>query len=81
MRYFRLALSLALFTPAFAFFGFAAAHDSGGRLWIGTIVGGLVGVFFGLVFGGAKGRWLDVFYPPAPKQQSESDEETAQVDP
>jgi hypothetical protein len=27
-------------------------------------LGAIVGLFFGLIFGGIKGRWLDVFYPP-----------------
>lgn len=58
MRYVRVGLSLVLFIPVFAFFGFSAANDSGGRLWLGTVVGGLIGVFFGLVFGGVQGQWI-----------------------
>jgi hypothetical protein len=72
MKYVRLALSLAFFVPALGFFGFAAAVDSGRRpWWLGVVVGGILGVFFGLVFGGVKGRWLDFFYPPAPEPQGD----------
>jgi hypothetical protein len=67
MRYAGLVISLALFVPAFAFFGLVAAHDSGGRAWLGVTVGAVIGVFFGMVFGGARGRWLGVFYPPQTK--------------
>src|SRR5260370_30229896 len=48
----KLVLVLVVFIPVFAAFGFAAAHDGGGQLWLGTLAGGLVGLFFGLAVGG-----------------------------
>jgi len=31
---------------------------------LGLIVGACVGVFFGLVFGGVRGKWLDAIFRP-----------------
>lgn len=33
-------------------------------LSLAFFVGGLMGLFLGLVFGGARGRWLDYIYGP-----------------
>ncbi|HJZ59926.1 MAG TPA: hypothetical protein VKE74_33600 [Gemmataceae bacterium] len=59
----RLVLSLLFFVSAFALFGAAAW----GGDWYGVAVGGLVGLGFELVFGGAGGRWADGLYPPTRK--------------
>jgi hypothetical protein len=65
MAYLKLVASLILFTTAFTIAGFAGAADSGGSPWIGMLAGGAVGIFFGLLFGGAiRGRLLDAIYPP-----------------
>jgi hypothetical protein len=37
--------------------------------WWGLTIGGAIGVFFGLVFGGHRGRWLD--YIDGPEQRDE----------
>jgi hypothetical protein len=37
---------------AWALVGGFSTLDSGAPLWLGTTIGGLTGVFFGLVFGG-----------------------------
>src|SRR5262245_22014359 len=59
MRDLRLALSLAFFVPAFTLLGYSTGHG----FWPTVVLMGLVGLFFGLVFGGVRGKWLDVFYP------------------
>jgi RsiW-degrading membrane proteinase PrsW (M82 family) len=62
----RLLLSLAFFVPGFAFLGACAAYDNRERApWLAVLTGALIGVFFGLVFGGLRGRWLDAMFPPA----------------
>jgi hypothetical protein len=52
----RLLLSLALFVPAFSALGGFASLDGGASPYFGFIAGGLVGTFFGLIFGGDP-RW------------------------
>jgi hypothetical protein len=52
MRALRLLLSLAVFVPAFSALGGFASLDGGASTYFGFAAGGLVGVFFGLVFGG-----------------------------
>jgi len=64
MKILRLVVSLMFFVPAMALLGAFASLDGQTALWPGLLVGGLVGVFFGLVFGGARGRWLDYVYGP-----------------
>ena len=60
MKVIRLILSLAFFVPAFARFGAFAAYDIHERSpWLGVSLGAVIGGFFGLVFGGVQGRWLD----------------------
>src|SRR5262245_55209322 len=56
MNWSRLVVWLSLFVPAFALLGAFSALNSGGPLWHCVAVGGLVGVFFGLAFGGDH-RW------------------------
>lgn len=65
MAYLKLVGSLTVFTTAFSLAGFAGAVDAGGNTWVGMLSSGAVGIFFGLLFGGAiRGRLLDVLYPP-----------------
>ncbi len=60
MKVLRLILSLALFVPGFALLGAFAAIDNRERTpWLGLSIRALTGLFFGNVFGGARGRWLD----------------------
>jgi hypothetical protein len=44
----------------------AAAVDNGGNVWYGSVVGGLVGMFFGLAFGGGltSGKLVDFLVGP-----------------
>ncbi len=73
MKYVKLALSLAFFTPIFALFG----AESWGGYWIGWVVGGMIGVFFGLVFGGNPDWkiWNPIFGPKQPEEE-EADKPT-----
>jgi hypothetical protein len=48
----------------FAFLCGAGAVDSGGNVTVGLVAGALVGVFFGLIFGGVRGKWLDAVLGP-----------------
>ena len=65
MSYLILVACLTFFTTAFALFGIAGAHDSGGNPVVGAVGGGLAGLFFGLVVGGGvTGKLLDAVYPP-----------------
>jgi hypothetical protein len=61
----RLILSLAVFVPCFAVLGMFAAVDSFFPAWGGALIGGGVGVFFGLAFGGMLPRSVaDFFFGP-----------------
>jgi hypothetical protein len=72
MKHIRLILSLAIMVPAFAMLGAFATLDSGGKLLFGLTVGTGIGVFFGLLFGGVKGQWLDFIYGPEQDNQDDS---------
>jgi hypothetical protein len=51
---------LVFFTAGGVFLGGASAVDSVGNVVVGITGGALVGVSFGLVFGGVlRGKWLD----------------------
>jgi hypothetical protein len=52
MKALRLTLSLAFFVPCLALLGMFAAADRRFSAWGGAVVGGLLGVYFGLAFGG-----------------------------
>ena len=56
MKALRLTLSLAVCVPGCALLGAMAAADSRFSPWGGAVVGGLLGLFFGLAFGGALPR-------------------------
>jgi hypothetical protein len=59
----RLILSLAFFIPAFALLGAFAALDAGERApCLGLAGGGVVGLFFGLGFGGFRPRWFAIVF-------------------
>jgi hypothetical protein len=68
MRRLRLLPCLALFGPGFALLGAFSTLDSGMPVWWELMVGGVLGVFFGLVFGGNhKWKvWDHIFGPEAP---------------
>ena len=57
MKRIRLILYVAIMVPAFAMLGAFATLDTGAHPLYGLIVGAGIGVFFGLLFGGAKRRW------------------------
>jgi hypothetical protein len=61
----RLILSLAILVPVWTVIGVFTTLDSHAQLWLGCTIGALVGVFFGLVFGGnPKWRvWNWIFGP------------------
>jgi uncharacterized protein YcfJ len=67
MQQLRMALSLIVMVPGWALLGGFARLDSQRQpnVIAGMFVGAVIGVFFGLVFGGANGRWLDFVYGPA----------------
>jgi hypothetical protein len=60
----RLILCLTFFPAALAFLGGAAAQDAHANVAVGLSAGALVGIFFGLVFGGVRGKWLDKVFGP-----------------
>jgi hypothetical protein len=61
----RLVPCLIVFSAGFAFLGGAGAVDSSGNVAVGMAGGALVGLFFGLVFGGnLKWRVWDVIFGP-----------------
>jgi hydrogenase/urease accessory protein HupE len=53
MKVLRLTLSLLVCVPGYAQLGVMAAADSRFSAWGGAVVGGLLGLFFGLAFGRA----------------------------
>jgi hypothetical protein len=63
---------LLIFGTGFTLLGGFSTFDSGLSLWWGLTVGACIGVFFGLVFGGAKCKWLDVIYGPEDTAGDES---------
>jgi hypothetical protein len=67
MKWGRLILCIALFTPACAVLGSIASTDNWGDPWSGLVIGGLVGLFFGLYFGGARGGVFGLVFPPGDK--------------
>jgi hypothetical protein len=52
----RLTLSLAVCVPGCTLLGVMAAADSRFSAWGGALIGGSLGAFFGLAFGGALPR-------------------------
>jgi hypothetical protein len=64
MQAFRLTLSLALSVPCLALLGMFAA-DTYFPAWGGALIGGSLGVFFGLALGSALPRGVaDYFFGP-----------------
>src|SRR5947209_4679823 len=81
MKTLRLVLSLAVMVPAWALLGGFTRLDSpgpGGGVG-GMVVGGAIGVFFGLVFGGNPrwGVWDYLFGPAEPEELDEGMDRTA----
>jgi len=66
----RLILSLAVCVPCMALLGAAAAADSYFPAWGGALIGGSLGVFFGLAFGGALPRGM-ADYVSGPEEPAE----------
>jgi hypothetical protein len=56
MKALRLTLSLLVCVPGCALLGVMAAAGSRFSAWGGALIGGSLGVFFGLAFGGALPR-------------------------
>ena len=56
MKALRLTLALAVCVPGFALLGAMAAADTYFPAWGGAFIGGSLGAFFGLAFGGALPR-------------------------
>jgi hypothetical protein len=51
-------------------FGFDCRQQGANPLF-GLVVGAAIGGFFGLLFSGVKGRWVDAIYGPEPREESE----------
>ena len=70
MKALRLTLSLAVCVPGLALLG-AAASDTYFPAWGGSLIGGMLGLFFGLAFGGALPRGVAdyVFGPEEPAEK------------
>jgi Na+/H+ antiporter NhaA len=64
MRAVWMAMSLLVLVPAFAVLGAGVTLDTREPVWIGLTAGIVVGVFFGLGFGGVRGRWVDAIFGP-----------------
>jgi len=62
-----------MFIAGWALLGMLSTLDSGFPSWWGLTVGGLIGGFFGLVFGGVRGRWLDYVLGPEGKSRPDED--------
>jgi hypothetical protein len=71
MKRFRLILCLLIFVPGCSLLAGMGSVHTGSNLAIQMILGGIVGLFFGLVFGGAEGKWLDCIYPPATEEEKD----------
>jgi hypothetical protein len=78
-KHFKLPPSLAVFTPAWAVLGAFSTLDGHMPPWRGLTVVALIGVFFGLVFGGNH-KWRVWDYIFGPEQPSEEDEQRASGD-
>ena len=68
MKWVKLMLCVAVFTPLCAVLGGIGSIDGRGEAWSGLVIGGLVGVFFGLYFGGARGGLFGIVFPPGDKR-------------
>jgi len=71
MKRIRLSLSLGIMIPAFSILGALANLDTGANPLFGLIVGAAIGTFFGLLYGGVKGRWVDAIFGAEPPEESE----------
>src|SRR5436190_14788840 len=71
----RMTLSLAVMVPVWAAPGCLSRLDTSGPagVEVGAAAGALIDAFFGLVPGGAGGRWLDQVFGP---EAGESDRRT-----
>jgi len=71
MKRIRLILSLCIMVPAFAILGAFVTLNTGANPLFGLVVGAAIGAFFGLLFGGVKGRRVDAIYGPKRREESE----------
>jgi len=71
MKRILLILCLLLFIPGCAILAGMGSVHTGSNLAIQMIIGGIIGLFFGLVYGGAEGKWLDCIYPPATGEEED----------
>ena len=55
MKWVKLILCVAFFMPACAVLASIPSIENRGEPWSGLVIGGLVGLFFGLYFSGARG--------------------------
>lgn len=72
MKWLKLCLCLLFFVPVCALLGGLSTLDSRVNPWVGLAVGAIVGVFFGLVFGGnSDWKIWDFFFGPKPEEKEE----------
>jgi hypothetical protein len=71
MKRIRLILCLLIFIPGCSLLAGMNSVHIGSNLTIQMILGAIIGLFFGLVYGGAEGKWLDCIYPPAPDEEDD----------
>ena len=77
MKTVRLILSFAGFQLVSTLLSAFASYDNRERtLWPDLVIGALVGLFFGLVFGGLHWRWLDAIFGPEEAGEEKASEET-----
>jgi hypothetical protein len=72
VAYLKPIASVLFFTTLCDILGVAATADAGRGSWSGAVVGGIVGSYFGLIFGGATTgeKLLDVIYSPGDDRES-----------
>jgi len=71
MKRTRLIIFLLIFIPGCALLAGMGSVHTGSNLAIQMTIGGIIGLFFGLVYGGAEGKWLDGIYPPATEKEND----------
>ena len=71
MKRTRLIIFLLIFIPGCALLAGMGSVHTGSNLAIQMTIGGIIGLFFGLVYGGAEGKWLDCIYPPTTEDEDD----------
>ena len=67
----RIVLSFGVAVPVFAALGGLATFETGAALWKGLAAGGVVGVFFGLLFARLCPRLVDAVFGPEDRDVEE----------